>query len=101
MCEGNCHCGPYWMNDSLKCILSIFFNKECKIHDDDYKNANGSKYQCDLRFLKNLTIRCFTWYLLPLLPLTLIMALLFFFSVLTPLGQKSWDLNREAENTQS
>ena len=36
-----CYCGPFYTPKSLKCWLSQWFNRPCRVHDHNYRINNG------------------------------------------------------------
>lgn len=81
----NYHCGPYWMPQCLKRILSFRFNYACSIHDIDYREQDKSREECDKEFLMNMLhdSKGILGYLF---------AVIFFYFV-RKYGQGSWDRN--------
>jgi len=82
------HCGPYWFPIFLKKILSVWFNDQCRIHDDDYLQGKKTKDDYDYEFLESMLSVSDSWY-------KKLTAYILYLAVRTPWGMKSWERNRE------
>lgn len=47
-------CGPGWMPEALRRVLSVRFNPACAQHDRDYQSGEGGRAEADARFLDHM-----------------------------------------------